>query len=123
MGEWGEDGEDGEDVWRRRKCADIEALVIKPRGKNRWKESGASTTEQCQGIDPKGTYFYAKAAGDVHRSSHVEKFPFPPTGTAESPESIRFSPTWGTGGNGCVAVYWRRRAGKTKKSLLINNKR
>lgn len=32
-----------------------EALVIKPRGKNRWKESGASTTEQCQGIDPKGT--------------------------------------------------------------------
>lgn len=61
-----------------------EALVIKPRGKNRWKESGASTTEQCQGIDPKGT-FYAKAAGDVHRSSHVEKFPFPPTGTANRP--------------------------------------
>lgn len=37
-------GEDG--------SADIEALVIKSRRKNRWKESGASTTEQCQGNEP-----------------------------------------------------------------------
>lgn len=37
-------GEDG--------SADRESLIIKPRGKNRWKESGASTTERCQGIEP-----------------------------------------------------------------------
>lgn len=39
-------------MYREDGSADIKALVIKSRGKNRWKESGASTSEQCQGIEP-----------------------------------------------------------------------
>lgn len=36
-------------MYREDGSADIEALVIKSRGKNRWKESGASTSEQVPG--------------------------------------------------------------------------
>lgn len=88
MRERGEDCEDGEDVWRRRKCG-YRGVGNKNReeridGKSR----APAQLNSARVSNPKGTY--AKAAGDVHRTSHVEKFPFPPTGTAESPESIRF---------------------------------